>query len=129
MSTEQNKAVVRRFMTEVLAGGNIALVDELLAPNYVNRLTGTDREATKGVFTTLRSALPGSRFQIENLVAEGDAVVARFSMEATVDGKKTTARGLTYFGLANGRIVEDDPITTPDLAQLLGIQVPAMAGR
>ena len=41
MSTEQNKAVVRRFMTEVLASGNVDLVDELLAPDYVNRAMGT----------------------------------------------------------------------------------------
>jgi predicted ester cyclase len=123
MSTEQNKAVVRRFMTEVLAGGNIALVDELLAPNYVNRATGTDREATKGVFTALRAALPGLRFQIENLVAEGDAVVARFTIEATIAGKPGSGRGLTYYGLANGRIVEDDPITVPDLASILGSQM------
>jgi predicted ester cyclase len=129
MSIEQNKAIVRRFMTEVLASGNLALVDELLAPNYINRATGTDREATKGVFTTLRSALPGLRFQVENLVGEGDAVVARFTIEATVAGKKTSARGLTYYSLANGKIVEDDPITIPDLQQLLGVQMPAAAGR
>jgi predicted ester cyclase len=129
MSTEQNKAVVRRFMTEILAGGNIALVDELLAPNYVNRATGTDREATKGVFTALRGALPGLRFQIENLVAEGDAVVARFTMEATLAGKETSVRGLTYYRLANGRIVEDDPITTPDLMPILSSQMPMPPGR
>jgi predicted ester cyclase len=129
MSTEQNKAVVRRFMTEVLAGGNIALVDELLAPNYINRGTGTDREATKGVFTTLRNAVPGLRFQIENLVAEGDAVVARFTAEGTIAGKQTSMRGLTYYGFANGRIVEDDPITTPDVMQLLASQMPVAAGR
>jgi ketosteroid isomerase-like protein len=116
-------------MTEILAGGNIALVDELLAPNYVNRATGTDREATKGVFTALRGALPGLRFQIENLVAEGDAVVARFTMEATLAGKPTSMRGLTYYGLANGRIVEDDPITTPDLMPLLSSQMPMPPGR
>ena len=136
MSTEQNKAVVSRFMTEVLVGGNIALVDELLAPNYVNRGTGTGREATKAVFATL-SALPGLRLQIENLVAEGDAVVARFTMEGThtgslmgepPSGKKISARGLTYYGLANGQIVEDDPMTTPNLVELLGIPMPAQPG-
>ena len=37
MSTEQNKAVVRRFITEVLVGGNVDLIDDLLAANYVNR--------------------------------------------------------------------------------------------
>lgn len=125
MSIEQNKAVVRRFITEILAGGNLDLVDELLAPNYMNRATGTDRAATKGVFATLRAGLPGLQFQIENLVAEGDAVVARFIMEFTKSGQKASARGLTYYSLANGKIVEDDPITTPDLMQLLGMQMPA----
>jgi ketosteroid isomerase-like protein len=128
MSTEQNKAVVRRFMTEVLSGGNLNLVDELLAPNYVNRSTGTDREATKGVFAALRNAVAGIHFHIENLVAEGDQVVARFTMDGTIAGKETSARGLTYYRLANGRIVEDDPITSPDLAQILSSQIPALAG-
>ena len=40
MSTEENKAVVRRYITEVLAGGNVELVDDLLAENYVNRGMG-----------------------------------------------------------------------------------------
>jgi ketosteroid isomerase-like protein len=123
MSTEQNKAVVRRFMTEILAGGNLDLVDELLAPNYVNRATGTDREATKGVFAALRGAVSGLHFHIEDLVAEGDAVVARFVMEGTMAGQQTSARGLTYYRLANGRIVEDDPITSPDLAKILSSQI------
>jgi hypothetical protein len=36
MGTEENKAVVRRFMREVLAGGKLDVVDQVLAPNYVN---------------------------------------------------------------------------------------------
>ena len=40
MGTEENKAVVRRFMNEVLAGGNLDVVDEVLAPNYVNLAMG-----------------------------------------------------------------------------------------
>ena len=49
-------------------------------------------------------------------MAEGDAVVSRFSFEITdpTPGKVISARGLTYYGLADGKIVEDDPITTPD---------------
>jgi predicted ester cyclase len=133
MSTEQNKAVVRRFITEVLVGGNIALADELFAPNYVNRMSGTDLAGTKPIFAGLRAAVPDLRMKIENLVAEGDAVVARFTMEGThtgsamgapPTGKKISLRGLTYYGLANSRIVEDDPIMTPDLMQSLGIQMP-----
>jgi predicted ester cyclase len=134
MSTEQNKAVVRRFMTEVLTGHNVSLADELLAPNYVNRAMGLDLAGFKAMGAGLGKALSDIRFEIENLVAEGDAVVARFTMEGThtgslmgepPSGKKISARGLTYYGLANGRIVEDDPLTAPDLRQLFGIQAPA----
>ena len=137
MSTEQNKAVVRRFMAEVLTGRNVDLVDEILAPNYVNRSTGADLPAFKGFLTRMKPALSDMHFEIDDLIAEGDAVVARWKMEAnhtgslmgeTPTGKKISARGLTYYGLENGRIVEDDPLSTPDLLQELGIQVPAQAG-
>jgi predicted ester cyclase len=136
MSTEQNKAVVRRFMVEVLTGRNVDLADEILAPNYVNRMTGADLAAFKGFLTGMTSALTDLRFEIDDLVAEGDAVVARWKMEAnhtgslmgeSPTGKKVSARGLTYYGLDNGRIVEDDPLSTPDLLQELGIQVPVPA--
>jgi predicted ester cyclase len=136
MSTEQNKAVVRRFMVEVLTGRNVDLADEILAPHYVNRMTGADLAAFKGFLTGMTSALTDLRFEIDDLVAEGDAVVARWKMEAnhtgslmgeSPTGKKVSARGLTYYGLDNGRIVEDDPLSTPDLLQELGIQVPVPA--
>jgi predicted ester cyclase len=137
MSTEQNKAVVRRFMSEVLTGRNIGLADELLAPNYVNRAMGMDLAGFKAMGAGLGKGFPDIRFQIENLVAEGDAVVARFTMEGThtgslmgepPSGKKMSARGLTYYGLANGQIVEDDPLTTPNLVELLGIPMPGQPG-
>jgi predicted ester cyclase len=121
MPAEQNKAVVLRFITEILAGGNIDLADELLAPNYVNRGMGTDLAGFKAALTGLKAALPERRFDIDDLVAEGDAVVVRYTSEMTdTSGKKVSFRGLTYYGLANDRIVEDDPITTPDLMQVLG---------
>ena len=66
------------------------------------------------------------RFDIQELLAEGDGVVARFTLEATRgSGEKVAAQGLTYYRLSDGRIVEDDPFTRPDLAQLLGMAPPA----
>lgn len=118
MSTEHNKAVVSRFITEVLAGGNLDLVDELLAPHYVNRTMGTDLAGFKAMLASLNAAITPA--QIEALVAEGDAVVARFSFEMIdATGKKIPVRCLTYYGLADGRIVEDEPITSPDLSALM----------
>jgi predicted ester cyclase len=120
VSTDQNKAVVRRFIADVLVGGDVAVADEVLAPNYRNRAMGTDREAFKA-FIANSPVFTDRRFDIEDLVAEGDAVVARFSFEITdPTGKVISARGLTYYGLVDGRIVEDDPITTPDLTQAFG---------
>jgi predicted ester cyclase len=138
MSTEQNKAVVRRFITEALSGRNVGMAEEVLAPNYVNRTTGADLAAFKGFLAGMKSALTDVQFDIADLVAEGDSVVARWKMEAThtgslmgepPTGKRVSSRGLTYYRLDNGRIVEDDPVSTPDLLQELGIQPPAPTGR
>jgi len=138
MSTEQNKEIVRRFVTEALSGRNLSLADEVLAPNYVNRLTGADLAAFKGMLTGMSTALSDVRFEIDDLVAEGDSVVARWKMEAThtgslmgetPTGKRVSSRGLTYYRLVNGQIVEDDPMSSPDLLQALGIQMPAEPGQ
>ena len=129
MSIEQNKTVVRRFVAEVLVGGNLDQIDELLAPNYRNRgLGGLDRAAFKATIGDLAAAIPHRSIDIENLVAEGDAVVARFAYEMAVPtGQTIMAHGLTYYALADGRIVEDDPITTPDIFQELGKLMPTPA--
>jgi len=126
MSTEQNKAVVVRYINEVLVGGHIDLVDELLAPNYVNRGMGDMDRGSFKAWLTAASAGPGGRMEIQDLVAEGNAVVARFNYAITLpNGEKITARGLTYYRLADGMIVEDDPITTPDLMQVFAAQMPS----
>jgi predicted ester cyclase len=134
MSIEQNKAVVREFMMEVLSGRNLGITDEVLAPNYVNLMTGADLSGFKGMLTAMSTALSDVRFEIDDLIAEGDSVVVRWKMEAThtgslmgeaPTGKRVSSRGLTYYRLVNGQIVEDDPLSTPDLFQQLGIELPA----
>jgi predicted ester cyclase len=129
MAADQNKDVVRRFITEVLSGGRLDRVDDLLAPGYVNRAFGVDLPAFKAMLAELVAALPERRFDVEELIAEADAVVARFTLEMRDPGGKTiSVRGLTYYRLADGKIVEDDPITSPELTQQLGpIMAPALA--
>lgn len=56
MSTEQNKAVVRRFIEQTLNNMNNDLVDELFAPDYVNHLVPGGREGFKQFFPMVRSA-------------------------------------------------------------------------
>ena len=126
MSKYDNKAVVRQFITEVLTGQKIALDDKLAAPNNVNRGMGdADLAGFKAMLSGMKSAKAGMDIVIENLIAEGDSVVFRGKINVTLpNGNKVTARGITYYRLANGKIIEDDPITTPDLMQTLGNLMP-----
>ena len=128
-STDQNKIVVRRFINEVLVGGRFETLDDLLAPTYVNRGMGEmDRAGFKAMGPALERVMPRRRMEIDELVGEGDAVIARFTFEWTLaSGEKIAGRGLTYYRLADGKIVEDDPITTPDLTKTLAAQVATAA--
>ena len=126
MTTDGNKAIVRRFIKEVLGDGNIDLIDELLAPDYANPSMGvTNRSGFKAVISGLKTAAPARDFEIADLVAEGDSVVFRGNMNFTLSsGKKASARVITYYRLVNGKIVEDEPISTPPLTELLAGMMP-----
>ncbi len=122
MGTEENKAVVRRFTNEVLAGGNLDVADEVLAPNYVNvALGGADLAALKAMVAATHVAVRDQRFEDEELVADGDAVFARFNYTVTLpDGRTMTVRAMAYYRLADGRIVVNDVMFDPDLMSVLG---------
>src|SRR5664279_2436524 len=105
MTTDGNKTIVRRFIKEVLGEGNIDLIDELLAPDYVNPSMGvTNRTGFTAVISGLKSSAPTRDFEITNVVAEGDSVVFRGNMNVTLaSGKKASARVITYYRLVNGK--------------------------
>lgn len=130
MTIEGNKAIVRRFIKDVLGGGNIDIIDELLAPDYVNPSMGvTNRIGFKAVISRLKASAPARDFEIADVVAEGDSVVFRGSMNFTLaSGKKVSVRVITYYRLANGKIVEDEPISTPPLTEVLGSIMPPKSG-
>lgn len=127
MSTEQNKAVVRRFLEEILTNQNAALVDELFAPDYVNHMLPGGREGFKQFLPMLRSAYPDLKmdYKIERLMAEGDYVMMRASMHISYAGKEATGSGLGEYRLANGKIVEDWPLSgAAELLQQVGVALP-----
>ena len=126
MTTDGNKAIVLRFIKEVLGEGNIDRIDELLAPDYVNPSMGvTNRNGFKAVISGLKSSAPVRDFEIADFVAEGDSVVFRGNMNVTLaSGKKASARVITYYRLVDGKIVEDEPISNPPLTELLASMMP-----
>ena len=130
MTLDENKAIVRRFIVEVLGSGNVDLIDELLAPDYVNPSMGvTNRAGFKAVISGLEAAAPARDFEILDIVAEGDSVVFRGNMNFNLaSGKKVSARVITYYRLVDGKIVEDEPISAPPLTELLAGMLPPKSG-
>ena len=75
---EDNEGVVRRFFEEVFGGGNLDLVDELVAPGHVNHDPNAPEvevgpEGIKQLIGMYREAFPDICFTIEEMVVEGDS--------------------------------------------------------
>jgi predicted ester cyclase len=89
MSTEENKALVRRFYEEI-DKGNLAAMDELVAEDYLDHSpppfpSPPGREGLKAAFRMFWDATPG-RHVIEDQVAEGDKVVTRLTASGSHEG-------------------------------------------
>ena len=122
MSTEDNKALVRRLFEEVLNQGNFAVFDELYAPTFIFHEPAfpqvCTREDDKRWLIESRSAFPDIHITIEDLIAEGDQVVVRFTARGTTTrdtvapgphpatSKRYTVSGIAIARVANGQFVE-----------------------
>jgi predicted ester cyclase len=119
MSTEENKALIRRVVDEVYNGGNLEAIDRYYAPNWVLHdappNAGGDREALKGVLRTIRGGFPDLRGRIELILADDDLVAYRMTSEGTQTkeyfgtaptGKHVTLRQLNIDRIRDGKIVE-----------------------
>ncbi len=116
MSSE-NKAIVQRFYNELVNQGNIDMVNELMAGDYVEHGNpdGSGTEGFRKFFKGLAAAFPDLKITIEDLIAEGDKVVARVTVRAThrgtfmgsipPTGKEVNFAGIDIFQLANGKII------------------------
>jgi steroid delta-isomerase-like uncharacterized protein len=121
MLSESNKTVARRFFEEVFGKGNLNVLDEITARDYVNSGPGTlpglptGPEGAKQLVTVYRNAFPDLRFTIDEQIAEGDMVVTRWTGHGTHQGelaglpatsKSTTVTGIAVDRIVNGKIAE-----------------------
>jgi len=117
---EKNKALVRHFYEEQ-AKGNLDVIDEVLATDYVDhdRLAGQepDREGYKWAIAQYNAAFSGLHLVIEDQLAAGEKVVTRFALSGTHDrgefmslaptGRKWMATGIAIHRIAGSKIVEE----------------------
>jgi steroid delta-isomerase-like uncharacterized protein len=135
------KAIARRLLEEAFNSGNLDVVDELLAPEFVNYdavlpepATGID--AAKASIGGYRAAFPDLRITLEQQVAEGELVATRWTARGTHQGelfgmtptgKQATVTGITIDRIVDGRFVESwTNWDTLGLMQQLGV-VPSLA--
>ncbi len=77
---EQNKALIRKMYQDVLVDWNMELVDELVSPAFRSHDWSEDTagpEPFRRFYADIRSALPDARYEVDDLIAEGDRVVVR----------------------------------------------------
>ncbi|MEP7197080.1 MAG: ester cyclase [Saprospiraceae bacterium] len=92
MTTEQNKAIVRRVNKEFIEGGKVETVQELFAPEFINQTapTGSPQGPQAIIYFfnhMLRPAFPDLTVTIHDMIAEGDKVTTRKSFHATHKGE------------------------------------------
>lgn len=141
--SEQNKAVVRRIVDELWNKGSLAVVDELVATNYVGHfvlrpepLRG--RAAFNHFASGFFAGFPDLHFNVEDVIAEGDKVVARWTATAThqgelmgipATGKPVTLSGTWIHRIVGGQIVEQWGVfDTLGMMQQLGVIPPMGEG-
>ncbi len=117
MSTEDNKANVRRGF-EAVNQKNLTVFDELLTPDIVFHSASTTMqglEAYKQFLSMRITAFPDLQFTIEDMIAEGDFVVVRYTTRGTHQGnfrgisptgKQVSGTGMFIDRIVNGKAVE-----------------------
>ena len=130
MTTESNKQVMSRFL-EFINTASEALADELISPDAVFHVPGRADpvkvpEGYLEIIAMMRSGFPDIQWSLEETIAEGDKVAARFIMRGThkgpffgvpATGKAIQVQAMNIYRLSDGKFVEERG--QPDLLGLL----------
>lgn len=119
MSAEQNKALIHRMYEEVHNKGNLDVLDEITATDFIdhNLAPGlpSGLDGVKQLFTMFHSAFPDFHVTVEDMLAEGDKVVSRITMGGThkgefmgipPTGKEVSVEVIDILRIAGGKAVE-----------------------
>ncbi len=121
MSTETNKAIVRRFFEEVFNQNRLEVIHEIFADHFGGHGSASHAplQGHSLVAHTVhhyRRAFPDIHFTIEEMIAEGDRVVVRITYTGTHQGeflgvpatqRKVIVTGVEEARIEDGKIVEE----------------------
>ncbi len=132
MSEDQNKAILRRFVDEVINDGDLTAIDALVASDYIVHLEGQlpfalppGPEGWQRRVAILRTAFPDIHTTIEDLLAVEDKVVVRYRVRGTHGGSfwgvAPTGKEITYTGIMIVRLRDEQLAEEWSEADLLGL--------
>ena len=117
--SEQNKALVRRLLEDDISRGNIAVAEQIIASDFFDHTNPPGMqhglEGHNAIVALFRAAFPDQWWQIEDLIAEEDRVVARTTMTGThrggffgipATGRAVRLSGIHILRIADGKIAE-----------------------
>lgn len=120
MTTEENKALARRWNDDIWSKGNLTAIDELFAADFVSHYPGGpthDRESYKQWVTMQFAAFSDVHCTVDDMVVEEDKVVVRWTwrgihskgeyMEIAPTGKQVTITGISILRIVGGKIAEE----------------------
>lgn len=112
-TTDQNKELVRRSNDEIWGKGNLDILHEYVAEDYVEYNTASPEpirgpEGYRENVEMVRSAFPDLEVSTEDLIADGDKVVSRYKLTGTHDGPlmgiEPTGTEVEFEGISIGRL-------------------------
>ena len=125
-----NKKLIRRFYKEVYGDWSMAMVDEVLSPRFMSHDWPEDgprgRRGFEVFYSAIRAALPDARYEVDDMVAEGDKVVVRWRLLGTHQGdfrgivptgQSIALKGIAIYRVEGGQLMERWVVT--DLHGLL----------
>jgi predicted ester cyclase len=103
------RRVVQRYYEEAVNGGNVALLDEIMAPDFVGHSLAAHsfgREDVRAALVQSRAAYPDGSVEIEDQVAEGDRVASRWRFRWSEGGRHWELAGIQIHRVLDGRLSE-----------------------
>ncbi|HZR01197.1 MAG TPA: ester cyclase [Chloroflexota bacterium] len=116
---ERNKELVRQLLEDDISRGDACVAEQIIHPDFVDHTNPPGMQhglaGHNAIVSLFRAAFPDQWWEIHDLIAEGDKVVARTTMRGThlgdffgipATGRSVTLPGVHVLRIADGRIAE-----------------------